>query len=285
VHSGTVQVSERDLPWLEIVVPAHNEEFRLAAGLDLLVAKAALLPVAVEILVVDSASTDQTAQIVLGRPAGPVPVRLIRCDQPGKGIAVRAGLLATQAPYVGFCDADMASDVSGLDLAVATLLSGYQVVIGSRAHPQSQVEVRHSIVRKAGAALFRTVARTITPEVGDTQCGFKFFAGPVVRQAAGGLTARGFAFDIELLARCRNLGADLAEIPVSWRDMPGSTFSVWRHSVSAFAEVAEIWLTLRRQQAGHRGATPEATGPGYGPALGAVVPAGIPAGIEAAGPS
>jgi dolichyl-phosphate beta-glucosyltransferase len=153
-------------------------------------------------------------------------------------------------------------------------------VIGSRAHAQSQVEVRHSLVRKAGAALFRTAARLVTPGVGDTQCGFKFFAGPVARQAARDLGSAGFAFDIELLARCRRLGADPVEIPVSWRDMPGSTFSVWRHSLMAFAEVAVIWLTLRRQQAGPA-ATPEAAGPAYGQALGTVMPAGI----EAAGPS
>jgi dolichyl-phosphate beta-glucosyltransferase len=276
----TAQTSKPDLVWLEIIVPAHNEEGRLPAGLDLLSGKAATLPAGVEILVVDSASTDQTARIVLDRVPGPVPIRLLRCGRPGKGAAVRAGLLASRAPYVGFCDADMASDLAGLDLAIETLLAGHQVVIGSRAHAQSQVEVRHSLVRKAGAALFRTAARLVTPGVGDTQCGFKFFAGPVARQAARELGSAGFAFDIELLARCQRLGADPIEIPVSWRDMPGSTFSVWRHSLTAFAEVAVIWLTLRRQQAGPAQA-PEAAGPAYGQALGTVMPAGI----EAAGPS
>ena len=118
-------------------------------------------------------------------------------------------------------------------------------MIGSRAHPASVVEVRHNAVRKAGAAVFRGVAQLVSRGPLDTQCGFKFFAGPVARRAAASLTATGFAFDVELIARCRQLGADMIEIPVNWRDVPGSTFSVRRHSLTAFAEIAAIWLALR----------------------------------------
>jgi glycosyltransferase involved in cell wall biosynthesis len=241
----TLPISSPRPAWLEIVVPARNEQARLPAGLDRLCAKVATLPAGVEILVVDSASTDQTAQIVRDWPAGPVRIRLISCHRPGKGAAVRAGLLASQAPYVGFCDADMAADLSALDVALGCLQAGRQVVIGSRAHPASVVEVRHSLVRKAGAAVFRGVAQLVSAGPGDTQCGFKFFAGPVARRAAADLTAIGFAFDVELIARCKQLGADMVEIPVNWRDIPGSTFSVRRHSVTAFAELAAIWLALR----------------------------------------
>lgn len=235
--------------WLEIIVPARNEQARLPAGLTQLCAKAAVLPAGVEVIVVDSASTDRTAAIAEEWPSGPVPVRLIRAERPGKGAAVRAGLLASRAPLVGFCDADMAADLSVLDAALVQLQDGHQVVIGSRAHPAAVVEVRHSAVRKAGAAVFRGLARTIVPGVGDTQCGFKFFSGPLARQAAAGLRATGFAFDIELLARCRQLGGDLLEIPVSWRDVPGSTFSVRKHAVTSFAEVALIGLALRTESA------------------------------------
>jgi len=174
-----------------------------------------------------------------------VPVRLVSCDRPGKGAAVRAGLLASRAPLVGFCDADMATGLDALDDAIGQLRSGYQVVIGSRAHPASDVRVRHSTVRKAGAAVFRWMGRRVVPGVGDTQCGFKFFSGPLARHVAGDLRATGFAFDIELLARCRQLGADVLEVPVNWHDVPGSTFSISRHSVAAFAEVAAIMLALR----------------------------------------
>jgi dolichyl-phosphate beta-glucosyltransferase len=237
--------SWRGQPWLEIVVPARNEAARLPSGLSQLCAAAAALPAGVAIIVVDSASTDDTAAIVRYWPCGQVPVRLVTCARPGKGAAVRAGLLATTAPYVGFCDADMATDLAALEIVLELLAAGRPVILGSRSHPESDVEDRHSAIRRAGAAVFRAMARSVTPGVGDTQCGFKFFAGPLVRMAARSLTSSGFAFDIELIARCMRLGAEPVEVPVRWRDIGGSTFSVRRHSIGAFAEVAAIWWTIR----------------------------------------
>jgi dolichyl-phosphate beta-glucosyltransferase len=232
-------------PWLEIVVPARNERARLPAGLALLSATAAMLPPGVAVVVVDSASTDGTGEIVQEWPAGDVPVRLVRCDQPGKGAAVRAGLLATTAPYIGFCDADMATDPSAIEVAVRLLQLGNPVVLGSRSHPESVVEDRHTVIRKAGAAVFRAATRIVVPDVGDTQCGFKFFDGPTARTAATSLHVTGFAFDVELIARCVRLGAVPIEIPVRWRDVAGSTFSAWRHSASSFAGLVVAWWLLR----------------------------------------
>lgn len=242
-------------PVIEIIVPARNEAGRLPAGLAALCAKAATLPLRTAILVVDSASTDSTAEVVRRWPQGPVPVGLLRCDRPGKGVAVRAGLLATQAPFVGFCDADMATDLSALDVAVSFLAAGHPLVIGSRRMNGSVVEARSSTLREAGAAAFRTVARWILPGPADTQCGFKFFAGPLARAAVRSLRTAGFAFDVELLATCLQLGATVTEIPVQWRDIAGSTFSVRRHSVAVFRDLGSIWLRSRIPRGG-RGRTP-----------------------------
>jgi glycosyltransferase involved in cell wall biosynthesis len=239
-----------DPPSIEIVVPARNEAARLPAGLAALCRKAVTLPLRTAIIVVDSASTDATGQLVRAWPAGPVPVKLLRCGQPGKGRAVRAGLLATRAPFVGYCDADMATDLSALDHALRLLAAGDPVVIGSRALPASVVEARSSVTRRAGATAFRALARAVVPGVADTQCGFKFFAGPLARQAALPLRTAGFAFDVELLAHCLRLGATLTEIPVRWRDMPNSTFSVRRHSAAAVRDVVSLWARSGAGDAG-----------------------------------
>jgi len=236
-------------PWLEIVIPARNEERRLPAGLAELSAAVAALPSGIGVVVVDNDSDDRTADIVRSWPAGEVSVRLLRCDRPGKGAAVRAGLLATSAPYVGFCDADMATDPASIVVAVRLLRAGHPVVLGSRSHPASDVEDRHTVIRRAGAAVFRAATRVIVPDVADTQCGFKFFHGQTARAAAAGLRVTGFAFDVELIARCRQLGATPVEIPVRWRDVSGSTFSVWRHSASSFGELAVAWQALRTMPA------------------------------------
>jgi dolichyl-phosphate beta-glucosyltransferase len=238
---------------IEIIVPARNEARRLPGGLRALCEKAATLPLRTSILVVDSASTDSTADVVRAWPPGPVPVGLLRCERPGKGAAVREGLLATRAPFVGFCDADMATELSALDVAISLLAAGHPLVIGSRALSTSVVEARSSAVRAAGAALFRSMARWTLPGAADTQCGFKFFSGPLARAAALSLRTAGFAFDVELLASCLRRGTTATEIPVYWRDIAGSTFSVRRHSAAAFRDLASIWLQSRVLHRGSAG--------------------------------
>jgi dolichyl-phosphate beta-glucosyltransferase len=230
---------------LEIIVPAHNEAARLPAGLAALCEKAASLPVPVSVLVVDNASTDSTADIVRAWPDGPVPVRLLHCPRLGKGAAVRAGLLASRAPFVGFCDADMATDLSALDTVLGLFADGHQVVIGSRALHTSVVDDHSTATRRFGAIVFRTLARAIAPGVTDTQCGFKFFTGPLARRAALPLRSTGFIFDAELLAICQRAGARVIEIPVRWQDVAGSKFSPRRHSAAIFRDMVSIWLRTR----------------------------------------
>ncbi|MFI7616493.1 glycosyltransferase [Nonomuraea terrae] len=252
-------------PLLEIVVPAHNEERRLPGGLLQLCAKLARMPFPTAVIVVDNNSTDHTAEVVTTWPRGSVPVRLVRCATRGKGAAVRAGLLATSAPFVGFCDADMATDLEGIDLALGLLRSGERVVIGSRAHRRSHVENRHSRIRELGAYGFRALAGALVPGVSDTQCGFKFFDGALVREVAALLRTPGFAFDVELLARCRARGVEVREIPVRWRDMPGSRFSPARHTLGIMLELGRIWLRLRARPrpAGHPAWEPPLDPVGY----------------------
>lgn len=89
-------------PQIAFVVPAYNEEALIGACLNAIGRELALAGSAAEVVVVDNASTDRTAQI-----AGSFPfVRVIR--EPHKGIvfARRAGLSATSAELVANVDAD-----------------------------------------------------------------------------------------------------------------------------------------------------------------------------------
>jgi len=224
---------------LQIVVPARNEARRLPLGLVLLSERLRELPVAAEVIVVDNGSSDGTADIVRAW-RGSVPVRLLSCPRPGKGAAVRAGLLATTAPYVGFCDADMATDLAALEPALRLLADGHPVVVGSRRHPDSVVQGYGQPLRRLGAIAFNLAIRDLAGGIPDTQCGFKFFSGPLARQAAAELRTTGFSFDVELLMHCVRRGAAITDIPVVWRDVPGSTFSLLRHSPGVLADLIRI---------------------------------------------
>lgn len=238
---------------LHIVIPAYDEELRLPRTLRALrryvVANRRHVG-RVEVTVVDNASSDRTAEVALALDSAALPVRVVACGIRGKGAAVRAGLLAVTEDsadaddLVCFMDADGATDLRALASALARVRSGADVVIGSRRLPGSNTEVRHCRTRSRGAACYRRVARRLLPEVADTQCGFKLVRADLARDVAHRLVTRGFSFDVELLVRLRRTGARIVEIPVSWVDVPGSTFVPLRHGARSFLDLAAIaWRT------------------------------------------
>jgi dolichyl-phosphate beta-glucosyltransferase len=237
---------------LQIVVPAFNEAARLPGTVELLGAwlrDNAPPWGAVEIIVVDNASTDDTARVAAGLSTPHLPIAVVHCARPGKGAAVRAGIMATTADLVGFADADGATSFEALGTAVALIEGGADVAIGSRAVAGSVTMTRHSALRERGAAVYRWSTARLVPGIRDTQCGFKVFRGSLARTVWAQTRIDGFSFDVEVLGRARLQGATIAEFPVTWVDVPGSTFSPARHGVESFRELAQIGMLLRRAAA------------------------------------
>lgn len=237
---------------LHIVIPAYNEQARLPRTLRALrrhVAAHRATLGRVEVTVVDNASDDLTADVARACDTPAMPVRVVTCPVRGKGAAVRAGLLAVTQEcgaddLVCFMDADGATGMDALEVAWRRVQLGADVVIGSRGLPDSVVAGRYCRTRSTGAACYRRLAARLLPGIADTQCGFKLLRADVARSAADGLLTRGFSFDVELLVRLRRTGVRIVEIPVSWVDVPGSTFVPLRHGARSFLDLATIaWRT------------------------------------------
>jgi dolichyl-phosphate beta-glucosyltransferase len=80
----------------------------------------------------------------------------------------------------------------------------------------------------------------------DTQCGFKAFRGPAARHLFGLLRVDGFMFDVEMLYVAIKLGYRIYEMPVHWKDMPGSKLRLVRDTARMFRDLARIRLTHSR---------------------------------------
>jgi glycosyltransferase involved in cell wall biosynthesis len=237
---------------LQLIIPAYNEELRLPRTLRALrthVAREGGVPGPVEVIVVDNGSSDRTAQVALGCSSDELPIRVLRCEVRGKGAAVRAGMLATDADAVGFMDADGATSLEALDEAWRLLSIGTEVAIASRGLDGSVTAVRHSWVRERGARAYRSLAASIVPDVVDTQCGLKLLDGALARLIFAQLRTVGFSFDVEMLARARIHGARITEFPAVWTDIPGSTFVPVRHGARSFSDLAHIAWLIRAERA------------------------------------
>ncbi len=229
-------------PRVTLILPAYNEEARIGPALDELFGylmrtgpardggRSAADMGSVEVLVVDDGSDDGTAAIVEALAethAGGPTLRLLREPHTGKGGAVRAGMLAADADYILFADADLATPADQLPL-LTDALATHDIALGSRVHPDgSDRRASQPIHRRALGKLFHMLAALwVTGPVPDTQCGFKGFR----RAAAHDLFARqrigSIVFDAELIHLARRRGYRMAIVPVQWSDKRGSRMRV-----------------------------------------------------------
>src|SRR5690348_9783757 len=93
-------------PRLSIIMPAYNEERRLPGSLARLEAFLSEINREAEVIVVENGSTDRTAALVEEYQQRLPWLRLLRVATPGKGWAVRAGMLAATGDHLMFCDVD-----------------------------------------------------------------------------------------------------------------------------------------------------------------------------------
>lgn len=232
---------------VDIIVPVWNEEQRIGDTLVSITTHAAGTGLNVCVTVVDNGSVDRTAEVVdtVNRAAPPgVVVRLLGCSRQGKGAAVRRGVMASRARWVGFCDADLATPPEALDDVLHALDLGADVVIGSRRCSGARVEIPQPLARRLGSAGFRALTRPWTNGVKDSQCGFKFFSRRAAHDIFSRSVVNGFTFDVELLGLAARLGYDVVELPVEWRDRAGSSFRVWSNGRQVLSELRAARASL-----------------------------------------
>lgn len=228
---------------LEVVVPAYNEADRITGTLLKTAEFLESQSWSSRIVVVDNGSYDETAPVVRAissEISSAVPLTLIRCGRPGKGAAVRRGILSGTSRFTGFFDADMSTPVETLSTAMKHLASGASAVIASRHAPGSEFVRRQPLGRRVGGTAFRALTCSMVRDIHDTQCGFKFFNRGAVVSALVQCRTTGFAFDVELLRRLQQDGGHIVEVPVPWTDSPSSTFRPIRDGAASFRAVLQM---------------------------------------------
>ena len=232
-------------PPLAVVVPAYNEARRLTENLLTLLQYLETYRPAAELIVVDDGSTDGTAAVAeeffAQRPD--VTARVIRfAENRGKGHAVRAGLLAVQAPIALFSDADLSTPITELPKVVEPIEAGnYDIVLGSRALNRELIGHRQPWRREQGGKVFNAIVRLTTGlPFSDTQCGFKAFQMKSVRPIVEQMQIDGFGFDVEILFFAQRAGLRMLEVPVRWNHHEGSKVHIVRDSLRMFSEVVSL---------------------------------------------
>ncbi len=203
---------------LSIIVPLYNEQDLITTVLgELEKVKFPEFVHAVEIVVVDDASKDKSAENVANYIAGKPNMKLVRHEKnQGKGAAVKTGVKNSTHENILIQDADL--ELTPVDIpSLVTAMYELKVpfVNGSRYLP--------GVVRTAAAyrrywlnkIFTRTTAILINTYLTDMACGYKLFTRELYEKLD--LREDRFGFEAELIIKCGRLRKNwMAEVPVHY---------------------------------------------------------------------
>ncbi len=224
---------------LSVVLPAYNESVRIGTTIEAIAAHCteAIGAGSFEIVVVDDGSTDDTAA-----HAAAAGARVLQ--QPvnaGKGAAVRAGVLAADGATVIFTDADLAYAPELLITLLEGVEDGWDMVVGSRRHSDSDALVHAKRIREFGGAMVNRLTHLVLlGHFRDTQCGLKGFRGDIGRVIFERTNIDGFAFDVELFLIAEQDQLSLLEVPVVVANRAGSSVSLFRDTADLLVDLVRI---------------------------------------------
>ncbi len=232
---------------VSVVIPAHNEEERIGAAVQSVLRVFESIPRAVEVIVVDDGSTDNTYHEALRfAKLNPETVKVIALEtNHGKGYAIRTGFRHSRGQVVGFIDADLEYPVNALPIMVEMVgESGTICAIATRVADDRRMLERLSsqMAHKIASALLRL-------PVQDTQAGMKMFPGTFAREFLTRCEQEGWLYDIEALLRAVEQRLDIIEVPVMQKSIRKRRASVWAmlSCGPAFLHIALIhWQSLWR---------------------------------------
>jgi dolichyl-phosphate beta-glucosyltransferase len=226
-----------DEPYLSLILPAYNEVRSIGATLQGVQAFLDSQGHSYEVIVAaDGGDGTREAVAALAARDGRLSV-LGSPQRGGKGRGIRQGVARARGRVIGFVDADNKTPIAEMEKLLPWLEGGYDVVIGSRCLADSRIEVPQPWFRRLGSRAFALGMHTVLGlwQVHDTQCGFKFFRGPVARDLFARQRIDGYMFDVEVLHLAQRSGYRIKEVGVRWRDDGDSRLRLvagnWRNFV------------------------------------------------------
>jgi glycosyltransferase involved in cell wall biosynthesis len=223
---------------LSIIIPAFNEAKTILTVFDRLKECVSDFH---EIIVVDDASTDETASLVNERANADPRIRLLRHPRNlGKTGALRTGFAEVTGDIVVIQDADLEYDPADIpDLVAPILQNRGDVSLGSRFLVKRAGRVlyyRHYLANK-----FLTFLNNVLTDLNctDVETGYKAMRADIARRMI--IDSSGFGFEVEFVAKCKKAGYRFYEVPI---DYFGRTYEEGK-KITFFDGVAAVYFIFK----------------------------------------
>jgi len=228
---------------LSVVVPAFNEAATVEAALK----RVRDVPLRVEIIVVNDASTDGTREILDQLARDGLVDQVIHHDKNrGKGAGIRSGIAAATGDALVVQDADLEYDPADLPALLQPISSGKaDAVYGSRFQggPHRVLYFWHYV----GNRFLTLLSNMLTNlNLTDLETCYKLVRMDVIKRLP--LTSNRFGFEVEITARLAQARARIWEMPISYS---GRTYAegkkiTWRDGVAALFHILRYNLLVPR---------------------------------------
>jgi len=229
---------------VDAVIPVYNEQHVLERSITTLHAFLdEHLPYDWRIVIADNASTDDTLKVAQRLGEQLRRVNVLHLAQKGRGRALRAAWLGSDADVVSYMDVDLSTDLAAYPPMIRAIAEeGYDVATGRRLGRGARVE-RRKLQREITSRGYNLIIKLgFRTHFTDAQCGFK----AVSRRAADALVPlirdNEWFFDSELLILAEKKGYRIKQIPVHWIDDPDSRVKVVD---TAIKDLRGLWRLKR----------------------------------------
>jgi predicted amidohydrolase len=225
-----------------VILPTYDEAPTIERVLDGVLAA----PQDVHVLVVDDSSPDGTADVVGKRAEADPRIHLLeRPEKLGLAGAYLDGFrsaLADGYDLVVEMDSDLSHDPADLPRLLETAAAEADLVIGSRYVPGGSV----SDWSRPRVALSRAgnfyVRFMLGMSVRDATSGYRVYRRALLEDLISPPPAsEGYGFQVELVMRSWNLGAHVAEVPITFSDRAHGESKISRGIVAEALWMVTVW--------------------------------------------
>jgi len=230
---------------VNIVFPAHNEAGNLKRAIE--ETEDFLLKICqdFEIIIAEDGSTDGTDDIAREIADSNRRVRWMHHEERlGRGRALSGAFRESEGTILIYMDVDLSTDIRFLEPLIGTIIDGYDIAVGSRAHPESRV--RRSFKRTITSLVYNSLVRFILgSKLKDHQCGFKAFKRNTFFDIMNEIYDEHWFWDTELLVLATRKGLKVKEIPIVWRESNESKVILFKDITNMVFKIFKLWWRIK----------------------------------------